>query len=368
MMLGEKILDGKAASLPTDGSGNFIVLSVARDKMEQAVLKCIDTNFELLKELLWAYQFKAPDDRDLEKFIINIDQKRNISGINSSKRASQAWSFQQAHKIHFLMSYVIRLCRRTPNTSHVKLGQLKLMYGRVRREEPAAMQESALSLETLQDLSPPAEKLTPAVLGALSQPTASALGEVVVLDSSSEDDTGSKEKTYEAKHADISTGNAESVRPAALSKTVAMAKALAPIVKASGSKKGESETEGAVSEGEEGKDKTPAKRKSKAQKRENKDSVKRAKGKGGKSIVEPYRVRRMKDSRWIVLHKPPDGPQRQVLNLQDCQFGGEERGRTFADMFVKMFAKGDQKKEVDQAKRELLKGQTVTVEGVSFKI
>ena len=75
----------------------------------------------------------------------------------------------------------------------------------------------------------------------------------------------------------------------------------------------------------------------------------------------------MKDKRWIIVCMA-EGKCRQVLNLMDDNFGGEEQGQAFANQFAEVLNNGTDLEDVKTLRKSLLKGNTESLNGQMWKI
>ena len=119
------VLEKVATSLlPT--SATLVKLSSWK-KGPQADKHAIEVNFDFLKIVLPATGFKISDTPSLHHAVLEVNADGKLTG-DRSRLDAKTWCYDQAQRIHHLISYTIRLCRRSQGTNSLALGTLKTMY------------------------------------------------------------------------------------------------------------------------------------------------------------------------------------------------------------------------------------------------
>ena len=368
-------------------------------KGPQADKHAIEVNFDFLRIVLAATEFKIPDTACVHHAVLEINADGKLTG-DRSRLEAKTWCYDQAQRIHHLISYTIRLCRRSQGTNSYALGTLKTAYREWRgaptpraegdhvidltddvgvcglpNTDPAPLaassaQSKALPVQPREDLAAaphPLQDLTaaPHPLQDVAPDQRKECGIVEVSDDE-------LDPRAPAPHVDIANGRAlDTAAPNALKAITASAQRVAPVVPKAKPKKTASNpvanTQTPPKQDQKSTADTPEK--SQEQVAERPQPAKAAEPPTKKQrLNEPsHKVRRMKDARWIIICTA-DIKKKQVLNLMDDAFGGEKKCKVFSDRFAELLNKGTSLDEVKRLKNSLLKGNTEKVNGQAWAI
>ena len=122
----EHSLSLTVASLSCD-AGVLVTLSASADGGQQADGPAIEKNGVLLLDVLTCLDFSLPTTLFLQKSLTIVDATIGISK-QTSTRGRTTWARYEAEKLHFLLSYSVRLTRRARTTKAFHLGQIKKAY------------------------------------------------------------------------------------------------------------------------------------------------------------------------------------------------------------------------------------------------
>ena len=122
----ERSLSLTVASLSCD-DGVLVTLSASADGGQQADGPAIEKNGVLLLDVLTCLDFSLPTTLFLQKSLTIVDATIGISK-QTSTRGRTTWARYEAEKLHFLLSYSVRLTRRARTTKAFHLGQIKKAY------------------------------------------------------------------------------------------------------------------------------------------------------------------------------------------------------------------------------------------------
>lgn len=358
------ILKEAVGDLPWVRCGQPIVrLSKASDGTEQSDVEAVTSHFPLIKEIFESTKCNIPTGREIMNAFraLDVSHGGKFSGGTSS-RAQHQWAEAEAERLHFLLSYTARLCRRSPSSKTMKVAQLKKIWRRyrdTRGEQVGEIDVEVVCLQTYDEVV--AEEDAPEVgtlhrsdaqaSESLQDAGASVSNITVEVSSSSEEEPPPDSEdakgaaSYKPAHADISSGVHVPLQPASIAKTAETSKAVAP-PEPPVKKRTKKDTQD---------DETPAKKKIRKATDEESHETPEKTSKDGSDPV----IKRMNDGRWIVKKG-----KLQVLNLQDHMWGPTaEQCEIWAKWFAKLFEKGLEKDDVVAIKKKLQKGMCLTIEG-----
>ena len=165
-------LEAFVSTLPPN-SDSLVVLSSGK-KGDQADLHAIEGNVVFLKTMLETLDFKIADYLAVFKALLTVNTDGKLTGSRSRLEA-RTWCHDQSQKCHHLLSYTVRLCRRSNGTNSYCLGTLKEMYNKARNGRKSDKSNGQEVGEVI-DLDPDEERLpAPLMDGTLADPAPSAI-------------------------------------------------------------------------------------------------------------------------------------------------------------------------------------------------
>ena len=231
------ILKEAVGDLPWVRCGQPIVrLSKASDGTEQSDVEAVTSHFPLIKEIFESTKCNIPTGREIMNAFraLDVSHGGKFSGSTSS-RAQHQWAEAEAERLHFLLSYTARLCRRSPSSKTMKVAQLKKIWRRyrdTRGEQVGEIDVEVVCLQTYDEVV--AEEDAPEVgtlhrsdaqaSESLQDAGASVSNITVEVSSSSEEEPPPDSEdakgaaSYKPAHADISSGVHVPLQPASVAK------------------------------------------------------------------------------------------------------------------------------------------------------
>ena len=111
-----------------DAADEIVELNQNADGVEVITVSAVEKNWGLVCALSKGLDFELPTTKNLEAAISLMDTSRQLKLTKHSTLAGRrSWYRYEAEKIHCLLSYVARLCRRSDNSKSVKIAVLKQM-------------------------------------------------------------------------------------------------------------------------------------------------------------------------------------------------------------------------------------------------
>ena len=115
--------------LARNPGGELLTLSVDADSVEKVDVACVE-RWSHVVAALWENSLFILSTARLEEIMCEIDAsfEGQLSGAAASKAARRRWARYEAEKIHAVLSYTARLCRRAASSKSVKVNNLKRLW------------------------------------------------------------------------------------------------------------------------------------------------------------------------------------------------------------------------------------------------
>ena len=126
------------------GGGEVVSLSRGPDGVEKVDVPCVERWHGLIHEL-WNRSIYLPPTSHIVEGMMQLDESHDHKVANLGTKGQRLkWAMWEAEKIHAILSYTARLCRRSGTSKSMKVASLKKLWRKMRRAQSGELLEASL--------------------------------------------------------------------------------------------------------------------------------------------------------------------------------------------------------------------------------